>query len=102
MRAFLKRTVLVLGLIVLTQTTAFAGSHVYNLHVDGLACPFCAYGVEKQLSNLDNVKSVEILMNEGIVAVTMAADKPLSEADAKQAINDAGFSLRKFEASKTQ
>ena len=26
---------------------AFAGGNQYALAVDGLACPFCAYGVEK-------------------------------------------------------
>ncbi len=81
---------------------AYAASHAYRLYVDGLACPFCAYGVEKHVGGLDNVKSVEILIDEGIVAVTMASGKALIEADAKQAISDSGFTLRKFEGVKDQ
>ena len=36
-------------------TTALAGQPRYNLSVDGLACPFCAYGIEKELAGLDGV-----------------------------------------------
>ena len=77
-------------------TATLADSRVYKLYVDGLACPFCAYGVEKHVGGLDYVKSVEILIDEGIVAVTMAPGKTLDEANAKQAISDSGFTLRKF------
>ena len=83
-------------------TAALADSRVYKLYVDGLACPFCAYGVEKHVGGLDYVKSVEILIDEGIVAVTMAPGKTLDEANAKQAISDSGFALRKFEGVKDQ
>ena len=83
-------------------TAALADSRVYKLYVDGLACPFCAYGVEKHVGRLDNVKSVDILINEGIVAVNMAPGKTLDEANAKQAISDSGFTLRKFEGVKDQ
>ncbi len=102
MTKFLQRTGLVLGLMLFAATAALADSHVYKLYVDGLACPFCAYGVEKHVGGLDNVKSVEILIDEGIVAVTMASGKTLDEAKAKQAISDAGFTLRKFEGVKDQ
>ena len=78
-------------------TAALADSRVYKLYVDGLACPFCAYGVEKHVGGLDIVKSVEILIDEGIVAVTMAPGKTLDEANAKQAISDSGFTLRRDE-----
>ena len=102
MTKFLKRTGLVLGLMLFATTAAFADSHVYKLYVDGLACPFCAYGVEKQVGGLDNVESVDILIDEGLVSVTMASGKTLDEANAKQAVSDAGFTLRKFEGAKAQ
>ena len=100
----MKRTLLALFVAVTLSWSAavLAGSHVYKLHVDGLACPFCAYGVEKQVGGLDNVKSAEILIDEGIVAVTMASGKTLDEANAKQAISDSGYTLRKFERVKDQ
>ena len=102
MTKFLKQTGLVLGLMLFVATAVLADSHVYKLYVDGLACPFCAYGVEKHVGGLDNVKSVDILINEGIVAVNMAPGKTLDEANAKQAISDSGFTLRKFVGVKDQ
>ncbi len=97
MLKLLKRVGFILALTVPGATSAFADSHVYKLYVNGLACPYCAYGVEKQVGGLDNVKSVDILIDEGIVAVTMASDAVLDEAAARKAISDAGFTLRKFE-----
>lgn len=38
-----RRTALALSLV-LFASSAFAAERTYKLHVDGLACPFCAYG----------------------------------------------------------
>ena len=90
----------VLGLILFTATVVLADSHAYKLYVDGLACPFCAYGVEKKVGALNGVEKVEIEIEDGLVAVTMAAGATLDEAAARQAVDEAGFTLRKFEAPK--
>ncbi len=93
--------VALLGLLALP---AWAGeaSNVYGLRVDGLACPFCAYGVEKKVGGLDGVEKVEIDIDGGRVAVTMAEGFTLDEAAAKRAVDQAGFSLRSFEAPKPE
>ncbi len=112
MLKFLQRIAFVLALGAmgaLGAPPAFAGStnsanstdsHVYKLYVNGLACPFCAYGVEKKVGGLAGVKNVDIDIDKGLVAVTMASGANLNEATAKQAVSDAGFSLRKFEGPK--
>ncbi len=102
MTDFLKRTGLGLGLMLFAATVALADSPVYKLYVDGLACPFCAYGVEKKVGGLDGVEKVEIEIEEGVVTVTLADGATLDEATAKQAVDQAGFSLRKFEAPKKE
>lgn len=71
-------------------------SERYTLEVDGLACPFCAYGVEKRLYAVDGVQSVETDIKSGVVIVTVEDGKPLTEAVAKKAVKDAGFTLRTF------
>ena len=81
-------------LAIVLSTAAFAGGNYYALAVDGLACPFCAYGVEKRLSAIEGVESVEIDVKSGQVAVTLAEGKTLSEEVARQAVKDAGFTLR--------
>ena len=81
-------------LAIVLSTAAFAGGNEYALAVDGLACPFCAYGVEKKLSAIEGVESVETDVKSGRVVVTLAEGKTLSEEVARQAVKDAGFTLR--------
>ncbi len=100
MTKILRRTGLVLALMLFAATAALADSHVYKLYVDGLACPFCAYGVEKKVGGLDGVEKVDIEIEEGLVAVTLADGATLDEATASRAVDEAGFTLRKFEAPK--
>lgn len=40
------RTAIWLGLMLLASSVYAAGPS-YRIEVDGLACPFCAYGIEK-------------------------------------------------------
>ncbi|TDJ19699.1 MAG: copper chaperone, partial [Gammaproteobacteria bacterium] len=81
-------------LAMVLSSAAFAGGNQYALAVDGLACPFCAYGVEKKLSAIEGVESVETDVKSGQVVVTLTAGKTLSEEVARQAVKDAGFTLR--------
>jgi len=90
----MKKFLSVALLAMLLSTAAFAGGDRFALAVDGLACPFCAYGIEKQLSAIDGVESVETDVKSARVIVTLAAGKTLSEEVARQAVTDAGFTLR--------
>ena len=69
----------------------------YTVEVDGLACPFCAYGIEKQLSAIEGVESVETDIKSGAVIVTMAPGSTLDEDAARKAVEAAGFTLRGFQ-----
>ena len=100
MTNFLGRTGLILGLMLFTVMAALAQPRVYKLYVDGLACPFCAYGVEKKVTGLKGVEKIDIDIDGGLVSVTMAGGATLDEATASEAVDQAGFSLRKFEAPK--
>ena len=99
MRSKMMLRVFALLLAALWAMPVWAGE-VYKLYVDGLACPFCAYGVEKKVGGLDGVERVDIDIDGGLVAVTMAEGPTLDEATAKRAVDEAGFSLRAFEAPK--
>ena len=96
MSKILGRTCLILGLMLVTATTAFAEFKHYQLRVDGLACPFCAYGIEKKLSAIEGVENLDIDIETGAVMVTMADDTTLDETAARRAVEAAGFSLRSF------
>lgn len=83
-------------MIAMGTTVAWAQSAkpVYTLRVDGLACPFCAYGVEKQLSAVDGVETVETDIKTGTVTIDMRAGATLDEATARKAVEAAGFTFR--------
>ncbi len=96
MRAFILAVFLIAA--VTWSGTSRAGAHAYKIFVDGLACPFCAYGVEKNILGLKGVQEMDIDINGGFITVVMAAGKVLDEKTAKAAVADAGFTLRAFEA----
>ena len=84
-------------LAVWTATAALAAGPSYRIEVAGLACPFCAYGIEKKLLALDGVETVETELKDGVVVVAMREGAALDEATAKQAVEAAGFTLEAFE-----
>lgn len=89
------RVAIALSLLLLAAH-AQAAQPAYQLRVDGLACPFCAYGLEKKLGAIEGVQRIEVDIATGTVTVTMAEGAMLEETTAKQAVKEAGFSLRGF------
>ncbi|WP_293048686.1 heavy-metal-associated domain-containing protein, partial [Pandoraea sp.] len=73
---------------------AAAHSTYYQLQVEGLACPFCAYGIEKKLHAIKGVEQVQTDIASGSVYLRMSAGAALDEATADQAVKAAGFHLK--------
>jgi len=90
------KKIILAGLICLLCTTAGAAGNTYQLGVDGLACPFCTYGIEKQLHKLEGVAGLETDIARGLIEVSMHEGKALTEAEVEQAVQKAGFKLRSF------
>ena len=101
MNRIVRTTAFVLSLF-LVPLVAFAAPTQYQLRVDGLACPFCAYGIEKELNRTDGVESIRIDINAGVVTVTMAEGGTMTEAQASRIVEDAGFTLGGFEEAQAQ
>jgi len=79
--------------LLLWQNVFAAGTH-YEMRVDGLACPFCAYGIEKKLKAIEGTSNIKVDLNKGLVSVNMADGKNLTEEQMKVLFNDAGFTYR--------
>lgn len=77
-------------------TAALAAGPSYQIEVAGLACPFCAYGIEKKLSAIDGVERVETNIKAGTVTVAMKDGATLDKATAERAVKSAGFTLKGF------
>ena len=91
---------LVIGFALAVQAQDVKGP-VYTLFADGLACPFCAYGIEKQLSKIKGVEKIDTDISAGTVTVTMAVGIELDETTARQAVEAAAFTLRDFKEVQT-
>ncbi len=87
-----------LGLVA-AQAWAGEGAGVYELGVDGIACPFCAYGIEKELAAIPSVEKIDIDLGRGVITVRLKDGATLDEAAARKAAKNAGFSLRSFSES---
>ena len=90
----MRKSILLLAVTLLWSATLFAAGTQYNLRVDGLACPFCAYGIEKKLIKTEGVESVTFDLEKGLVKVKTREGVTLTEVQLKQLVDDAGFTLR--------
>ncbi|MFQ5536871.1 MAG: heavy-metal-associated domain-containing protein [Gemmatimonadota bacterium] len=70
------------------------------LGVDGLACPFCAYGLEKKLRRLPGVDSLEIDIDGGEVLLFVKENARVTDEELQQAVDDAGFTIREIRRAK--
>ena len=89
-------TAVLVGALWASALAAQDAKPVYRLQADGLACPFCAYGIEKQLGAIEGVDAVETEIKSGTVIITMQEGTSLDEAAAKKAVEAAGFTMRAF------
>jgi len=96
MRIF--RFLLMAGLLTFAPITSVfsqdASEPSASIQVDGLSCPFCAYGLEKHLKKIAGVEGVEINMKSGKAIVRLKPDAQVDDAALKAAVKKAGFTAR--------
>lgn len=78
------------------NTAVFSADKIVQIRVDGLACPYCAYGVEKKLMKITGVKHVDFNLKKGLVLVTAEENLEMNEAQLKTLFDDSGFTFRKI------
>ena len=59
--------------------------------VTGMTCGHCAASVTEEISEIDGVANVDVVVETGAVTVTSAA--PLDPAAVQAAVEDAGYAL---------
>jgi copper chaperone CopZ len=63
----------------------------FEIQVDGLGCPFCAYGLEKKFKEFKGIKDVEIDIETGDFSFTYPASKELSMDAVVTQVEKAGY-----------
>ncbi len=61
------------------------------VRVSGMACPFCAYGIEKHLKALPGVKSARVNLGEGTAVLVLEPGRRVSDEEIRRAVQKAGF-----------
>lgn len=88
----MKPVVIVLVSLLLPLPTLYAADHeVVEITVSGLACPFCAYGLEKNLKKLAEVESATVNLAANSARVTLKTGHKADLAAIREAIVNAGF-----------
>ncbi len=91
------KLVIVLTLAALLANPASAQDKIDNpditVEVKGLACPFCAYGLEQKLKKLDGVEALKVHLDDGLVVIKLEKGAELDEKQIRDAVLDAGFTV---------
>ncbi len=64
-----------------------------ELEVNGMACPFCAFGIEKKLRAVEGVQDLTVFLDEGRIELVFSPDNGASASDIEAAVKEAGFKL---------
>jgi mercuric ion binding protein len=79
------------------NASATTNQSQYVIRADGLACAYCAYGIEKKLMKITGVEYVDIDLKKGRVLVQGTENLELTAPHLKTLFNDAGFTFRTLE-----
>lgn len=71
--------------------TVFAGKAKVTVRVDGLSCPFCAYGLEKKLKKMEGVEDFVIDIEGGKVEIIFRDKKFFENDKVEKVVKEAGF-----------
>ncbi len=74
-------------------STAPSGARVESASVvvQGMSCPFCAFGVEKRLRKVGGVRSVSVSTRDSLASLTAKDDQSIAVKEIPRAVEKAGF-----------
>jgi mercuric ion binding protein len=87
----------IFSFLMLASSLAFAQKSMddFQVQVDGLGCPFCAYGLEKKFKEFKGIKGVQIDIETGDFSFQYPSEKSLSLTAVVQQVEKAGYTPMK-------
>ncbi len=92
-RAWIAMWFAALALWIATPTLSHAQLLEADLRVNGMTCPFCAFGIEKKLRAVEGVEEVDVLLDEGAIRLTLTPGNSCTVGAFEKAVDQAGFEL---------
>lgn len=82
---------LIIGIMTMFSANAQKEMDKFMVQVDGLGCPFCAYGLEKKFKEFKGIKNVKIDIETGDFSFSYPVEKALSLLDVEKQVENAGY-----------
>jgi len=82
------------------QATETAETVFIKVEVDGLSCPFCAYGLEKKIKKIETAKDIKIELEEGELTFNVKNSHQPTKDELTSIVKDAGFTPKEIHFSK--
>lgn len=70
-----------------------------NVKVNGLVCDFCARALEKVLGKREEVASMKVDLDSGLVSVSMKLGKNIDDEKMTKLVTDSGYAVTGIERS---
>ena len=93
--------VALVALLSASATSALASVGEVRLYVEGLACPFCTFGIEKNLKKVPGVVSLETTIRTGLLRIQLEPGTQLDPAALNEAVKKSGFTPSRIEVTVT-
>lgn len=68
-----------------------------SVKVEGLGCPFCAFGLEKKMKTLDGAQQIQIDVETGMMQFSVPMANRVTEAQIDAKVSDAGYTAKHIE-----
>ena len=91
---------MLLGFLLLLGSSPLQAKEKIVVRVDGLSCAFCAYGLEKNLKELEDVEKVEINLKDGTASLTVKEGKFITDDMIRNTVKNSGFTPREIKREK--
>ncbi len=82
---------LLVSLLVVITAMAQKNMDEFQIQVDGLGCPFCAYGLEKKFKEFKGIKKVQIEIQTGDFKFEYPSEKQLTMDAVVNQVKKAGY-----------
>lgn len=91
----MKYAVIILAMLLTTLATESTAQEAtvdnFTVQVDGLGCPFCAYGLEKKFKEFKGIDGVNIEMETGVFTFTYPSHDGLTMEKVEKQVEAAGY-----------
>ncbi|MBK9257330.1 MAG: cation transporter [Saprospiraceae bacterium] len=88
------KNIIILVSFLFTALAVNAQMDQFTLRVDGLGCPFCAYGLEKKFKDVKGIKDIKIDIQTGKMTFNVPVATMLTLEQADDRVNKAGYTAK--------